>query len=73
MNLDIVYLVKYKYLYMLMTASKKLKKSSDKEDIRMAEKLDERYKTEYKKSISGIQGAKRRLRLGLYRWFKISV
>lgn len=73
MNLDVLYLVKYKYLYMLMTASKKLKKSSDKEDIRMAEKLDERYKTEYKKSISGIQGTKRRLRLGLYRWFKISV
>lgn len=72
-NTEILYLVKYKYLYMLRSAAVGLKKSGSIDDRELARLLDEKYRNEYKKYICKIQGLKRKVRLGLYRWLKISV
>lgn len=72
-DMDLFYLIKYKYLYMLKEAAVRLKKSSDKSATGLAEKLDEKYRIEYKKYISKIQCCKRKLRLWLYRRLRISV
>lgn len=69
----LLYLVKYKYLYMLKEASTELKKDKKRAAKGLAGKLDEEYRREYRHYIRNMQEPKRKARLWLYRWFGISI
>lgn len=70
---EILYLVKYQYLYMLKDSCRKLKKSGREEDKKIVERLDKKFRREYKESISKIKGTKRKIRMGLYYWLGLNI
>ena len=65
----ILQLIRYRYLCLLKKYAEELRKTDHSE---RAEMLWEKYKEEYKKSIRSIRKSKRRFRLRMYRWFRIS-
>lgn len=72
-NRELLYQVKYKYLYMLKEAIRELEFSEVIETQNLRAELEEKYRNEYKHCILKIQGLKRKIRLSLYYWFKINV
>ncbi len=66
---DIVQLIKYRYMCLLKKYAVQLKKAGE---YSLSDKLENIYKTEYKKNIRLIKGIKRKIRLWMYRWFKIN-
>lgn len=65
----ILQLIRYRYLCLLKKYAEELRKTDHSE---RAEMLWEKYKEEYRKSIRSIRKSKRRFRLRMYRWFRIS-
>lgn len=64
--MDMMYLVKYKYLYMLKEAVCVLQKSEDLEERKAAALLAEKYRQEYRAYIYKIRGVKKKIKLSLY-------
>ena len=65
---DIVQLVKYRYMCLLKKYAVQMGKAGEQS---LADKLRDTYKTEYKSSIRLVKKTKRKIRLWVYRWFKI--
>lgn len=61
--------VRYRYLCLLKKYTEELRKRNQDSQ---AEMLWKKYKEEYRKSIRSIRKCKRRFRLRMYRWFRIS-
>ncbi len=65
---DIVQLVKYRYMCLLKKYAVQMGKAGEQS---LADTLRDTYKTEYKSSIRLVKKTKRKIRLWVYRWFKI--
>lgn len=72
-NTELLYMIKYKYLYMLKETVKNIIMNEDIREYALVDEINQKYKKEYQNSISGIKGVKRKVRLGLYYWFKINI